>query len=187
MQRLVLAAGVAHAVGRDERQAESRGKIDQRLVALLLLAPAVALQFDVHAPGEEMGEPLEHGPGRVRAAAVAGQRLGERSLVAAGEQVQAGGELLDLLPARRRGAFRLPPSRGGEQLAEIPVAGGRFDEQREAARGKIGEDDLGSDQRAQAGGARRFVEPGCAGDPVAVDQGDRRQAELGGARHEILR
>ena len=113
VQGLVFLPGVAHAVGRDERQAEPRGERGERLVAVLLFAPAMALQLDVEPPGEEVREPLEHRPRRVRAAAVAGQRLRERSLVATGQEVQSGAELRDSPPSS-------PPRRLSASPAPLP-------------------------------------------------------------------
>src|SRR3954454_6772599 len=83
VQRLVLSLSVAHAVGGEEGEAELAGEADEGLIAMLLLAPAVALELDVEPAAEEMGEALEHPAGGVDPPFR--QLAGERALLAAGQ------------------------------------------------------------------------------------------------------
>ncbi len=92
------AAGVAHAVRGDEREAERAGEVDERAVALLLVAEAVALQLDVEAAREDAPELVEKLPRRVGAVRPRAAR-GDRPLVAAGQAGEPLGVLRRLLPA----------------------------------------------------------------------------------------
>ena len=52
---------IAHTIGRDHRQTEMRGKTEQRLIAALLLALLVPLQFDIEiAAAIDRRQPIEH-------------------------------------------------------------------------------------------------------------------------------
>jgi len=85
---------VARATGRDQWQSQLPREIEERPVAVLLGAQAVALQFDVEPPREEMDEVRELAPGGVEAAV--DEPLGEDTLSAAGQTVEAVGVSLDL-------------------------------------------------------------------------------------------
>ncbi len=104
-------------------------------------------------------------------------------------------------------AFGAAAGGGGEQLAEVAVALAGFDQEQQPlpfegpqgglaagalARRRerepvLGQHDLGADQRADAGGPGRLEETRRAVDAGTVGQGDRRQAELGGAGHQVFR
>ena len=121
VQRLILTGSVAHAVGGEQGEAELAGEIDQRLVPVLLLAQAVALQLDVQAAVEEMGQPLEQTPGGIDPPF--GQLAGERPLVAAGQAVETRRVLGEQVPGDARLPLAPAARGGGHQLAEIAVAG----------------------------------------------------------------
>ncbi len=65
---LVLARGVADAAGGDDGQPEAAGELEHGLVAVLLVAEVVALELDVEAAGEEIGEAGELAAGAVETA-----------------------------------------------------------------------------------------------------------------------
>ena len=109
----------------------------------------------------------------------------ERPVRAAGEAVQPGGVLLDLLPRRPRLALRAAGGGGGEQAAEVRVAGAVLDQQPERAR--VLDRDLGADERPHAGAPRGREEARRAVDAVAVGERERVVAERGGALDQVLR
>src|SRR5262249_42837828 len=109
----------------------------------------------------------------------------EGSLGTTGEAVQPSGMLLHLLPGGQRIAFGTARRGGGEQAAEIRVAGAVLDHERQGAR--VRDDDLRSHQGAHAdtpcGGeeARRSV------DAVTIAQGERVVAERRRPFDQVLR
>ena len=134
-------AGVAHAVGGDQGEPEAGGEVEGGAVAVLLVAEPVALQLDVEAAGEEGGEAFEEVPRGVEAAPTGGEGVRQRPLLAAGQAVEPLGVRGDQLPARPRLPLRPAAGGGGQQLAEVAVAGAVADEQGqagEAARGVAG-------------------------------------------------
>src|SRR5262249_47301128 len=83
---------------------------------------------------------------------------------------------LALLPAERA---------GGEEPAEVPVAGAILDEEMERAR--VAHDDVRADDRAHAGALGRLEEARRAVESVSIRERDRIVPERRGARDEILR
>ena len=86
VQLLVLRAGVASAVGRDEREIPPPGQIHERLVAVLLLAQPVPPDLDVEPPGEDRREADERLPSRLEPSPRESPR--ERPLLAARQAVE---------------------------------------------------------------------------------------------------
>ena len=211
VQRLVLSLSVAHAVGGEEGEAELAGEADQGLVAMLLLAPAVALELDVEPAAEEMGEALEHPAGGIEPPL--GQLAGERALLAAGQQVEPGRVLGQEIPGNAR--ISLGPSAGGgrDQLAEVAIAGavrGEEGEPRLGVHGTAGErivrhqaegteassglpeaglvlqHHLGAHQGLDSRLLRRLEEARRRVDAVGVHQGHGRQLQRRRPVHQIL-
>ena len=115
-----LTAGVADPAGGDDGQPEAAGEIEHGLVAVLFVAEVVALDLDVEAAGEEIGEAFELAAAGVEPAVE--EALVDEALGAAGEAVEALGVDRDL---RFGGAgLALGPAAGGlgEEAAEVAVA-----------------------------------------------------------------
>ena len=113
VMRLIVRAGAEKGlVGRDQRQAEPIGKIDQLRLDRTLMVEAVALDFDVKALVEQLGERLHALGGEF--AALAGESAVDRPFRAAGEGDQAA-----LFRKRRErhmrvlAVLRLEPGLGG--------------------------------------------------------------------------
>ena len=129
---LSFARGVAHAVGGDERQPQAPRQIDERAVAVLLVAPEVALQLDVKPPGKDRGE-------RARGLAPASsasprERARERPLRRRPSGSGAPRRAPRPAPSVTRvSPFALPARAGGDEAAEVLVAGAVFDEESETA------------------------------------------------------
>ena len=124
VQLLVLGARIADAVRGDERQAKAPREIDERDVAMLFVAPMMALQLDVRAPVEDAADLVQQRFRLVDAALR--QRMRERPFIAAGDAVQSGRMLRDEVPGEPRLALSAGQRAGREQLAEIAIAGRDF-------------------------------------------------------------
>ena len=123
---------VADAVRRDERQAEPPREIDERPGCG---APPRA----GGGAAARRGAVRERSRRGARAPAVAastpsgGERARDRTLVAAGQAVQALRVRRDLLPRDGGLPFRLAERARRDQAAEVPVAGAALDEESETA------------------------------------------------------
>ncbi len=157
--------GVGGAVGGDQRDAETAGAFDDGLVARLLFAMVVALQFGVEV--------------------VAAEDVEQALVGMAGEADEAAGEFGDLFEGG--GAFALFGAQlhAGDQAAEVLVAFASFDQQRIGD--AVGAGDLGADVRADAGLLGGHVEARRAVDAVAVDDRHGGHAELARRRRPVPR
>jgi hypothetical protein len=99
-QLALVGRGVADAVGGQQRQTQGARNAHGSLIAMLLVAVVVALQFDIHiARAEDVHQPLDLAQCLVIAAAR--QRRRQRAFVAAGQADQAFGKLRDIGQQRR--------------------------------------------------------------------------------------
>ena len=185
---------IANAVGGDDRQTQRGGERKQRLVAALLVAAAVALQFEIEMRGAVDGcEPVDDFARGMRCRSAQGR--GERAFVAAGETDQASGKLFEIFErgcAFGLGGFAHLEAR--DELAEILIAGLRCAEQEQARRlcrmlmrqpGRRREHvaegahgNLRADVRAHAAAHARGVKARRAVEAVAVGKREGRHAEL---------
>ena len=194
------------AVGRDDRHAECRRQIDERLVVRFFVAAEMPLQLDVHAvAAEQADETIDQAADAVAAAV-------ERR--AADERDEAAGPAVQILQRQRAFAFRRAQLHAGDQPAEVSIALLAFRRGRAAPRWKGWRADGGTDPSsrrsdpalpallplpsslivssapmigAEAGGRRGLVKPGRAVHAVAIEQRHRRIAELGGAIDDRFR
>ena len=121
--------------------------LDERLVAMLLVAAAVALQLDVRGgPGRSTGDASR--TSRARCGSLVAQEPHGKPLVAAGQAVEPRGVLRDEIPVVARLALRPAQRTRGEELAEVAVAVAAFDEKRQARR--IGQATMGERVRYRA-------------------------------------
>ena len=111
------------------RRSRSR-EVDERGVALLLFAPAVALQLDVEPAGEDAASRSSSLARGVEAAV--GESAAPPATRRRRSSVQPLGVRRHLLERHRGLALRLPERAGGDQAAEVLVAGAVLDEQGEA-------------------------------------------------------
>ena len=156
--------GVAHAVGGEERQAVMAGEIDESLVERFFGAIVVALEFDEDVLCAEQFE--------------------EAGVGTRGEADQALRELGEFFGSGRAFAFFRAHLHAGDQSAEVLIAGAIFGQQRIAV--AVGAGDLGADVCAEPGLFRGHVEAGGAGDVVAVEDGEGREVERGGAGDQFF-
>ena len=129
VQLLVLVAGIAHTVGGHQGQVEPSRDIDERLVAVLLVAQSMSLELDVNASLEQMGQVEELSPGGVCTAHL--QNMGQELSVSAGEAVEPRAVFLEVLPIDPSVTLGSPSSRTGQQSTQIAVANAVADEQGE--------------------------------------------------------
>ena len=132
-ERLVSPLGVAHAVGGQEGQTQSSGQCRERLVALLLVTLAMALQLDVESAFEDAVQTVEGLSSGLDPAMREG--VSDGAFVAAGQTVQSLGVLLEHRPGHRRFALGSIASRGGEQATEVAVSPTTADQQAESCLG----------------------------------------------------
>src|ERR1017187_5396193 len=86
---------MTNAIAGDHRQSQSRGQRKQRLIAALLVAAAVALQFEVEMRGAEDGlEPVSDFASSITASMR--QRYGQRSLITSSKTDEPSGKLFDI-------------------------------------------------------------------------------------------
>ncbi len=175
-QRPAGGRGVAHVVGGDDGHAARGGEIGEAAGEPLPGALEMAVHVDGETIAEDALQPIEV-EGRLRSH--------QRPLRAAGEAVQPGGMLLELLPGRQGIALGTARRRGGEQAAEIRVAGAVLDQEGQDAR--IRDDDLRSHQGAHAGTARGGEEARRSVDAVTIAQGEGVVAECRRPLDQILR
>jgi hypothetical protein len=97
---------------------------------MFLVAQPVTLQLDVETAVEGGFETLQQPLGRVEPALLQGP--GERALVAAGQAPKSRGVLLQELPVDPGLALGAAAGGGGQQPAEVAVAGAVGDQEREA-------------------------------------------------------
>ena len=116
-QLAVILLRIAHAVGRNHRQAQALRYAKQRLVAALLFALLVPLQFEIHiAAPVNRRQPLGDLPRLAFSAAR--ERRRQRSLLAACQADQSGGKFFQVLNRRRAlGLRRLAHFEARDQLA----------------------------------------------------------------------
>ena len=204
VQVLVGPPRVAHAVRRDEREAERPASRDERLVAMLLLAEAMALELDVQPAGEDRAPTRELGARGVQT--TRRERARDRSLVPSRERVQSDRVLAHRVGRNEGLPFHLSERAGGQEPAEVAVSAAVLDEKRQPrpARPRGGRRGGGrggkkgggggrstisppGDESADAGGLRRLVETGRAIDAVGVDERHGGKTAPGGLFHEIFR
>src|SRR5207237_2029832 len=183
MQFLVLGTRVTNAVRGDERQSHAAREVDECEIAMRLIATPMTLQLDVRFAGKDARDFVQQRLGILNAAR--GERPRERAFIAAGQASQSLRVLFDQLPRVRRRPFRSRHRAGGNQPAEILIAGAILDEQRDA-RVVVIDDELRSNERANAGLLRRAVKTRRAVNAVRVDERHRRYAARGGVIDEIL-
>jgi len=92
----------------------------------------VPLQLDVHAPRKERAPAGELGSRPVDPAG--DERARDRAFVAAGEDVEAGAVQGDVIARDEPFPLALTERAGGDQPAQVPVAGPDLDEKCEAGR-----------------------------------------------------
>ena len=181
---------VGDGIGRDQRQVERIGELDQPVLGGDLDGIAAAREFDVEPAREQGRQAFEQGPSSVRRTFC--DQAGGGPLPAGGQCDQAGievGERRELdMGLIAVGAVHV---RGRDQSAEVEIALlvlGEKDEPVEPASGQVGgtgdadgraDDRLNALGRAIVGEAHRRVEP------VAVGQGDGREAERVGALGDV--
>ncbi len=128
---------IAHAVGRDDGQAERARDLDRCLVARFFFAQKMALQLDVNILAAEDRDQALDGAARFFHPAL-GQRGGQRTVVASGQADEAGGIFAQIVFAGgdhfRRRVFRAAHLHARNQPAKVLVAGAGFDEQGNTAR-----------------------------------------------------
>ena len=132
VQLLVFGAGIARAVGRDERETGAPRQLDERLVAVLLLAQPVPPDLDVEPPGKDPGEPAERLPPRLEP--VPRERPRERSLLAARQAMESRRVRRDLLERDARLSLGLAGRALRDEAAEVLVAGAVLDEESDSRR-----------------------------------------------------
>jgi hypothetical protein len=127
VQLLVLRARVTDTIGREKRQPQRPREIDERTVAVLFSAETVPLQLDREPSRKDRREPLERLPRGIDAAG--SERPGGRALVAARQAPEPFRARRDVFERDRGLPLRLSERAGGNQAAEVPVAGPVFDEE----------------------------------------------------------
>ncbi len=160
--------------GRNRPHPQPVGQLGEQPVAAGVAARVRALQLD--------GEPVaaEHRPqpqGQLLglAQAALGHRPGEDAVAGAARQaVQAVGVPGDLVE-RRHGSAAVAGVGGGDQPAQVAIAGGVLDQQGEV--GAAGQRDLGAGDGPQAGLAGGVGERQRPAQAVVVGQRDRLVAE----------
>src|SRR2546423_13708573 len=147
MQRLIR---------RNEGYVARAGEGDETLEVVLLSPVEVALDLDETARlAEDRHEPLER---RARGVAIARRdRCRERSARATGETDEPGGMRFEVVPARRRRAFRSAQLHLRDQTAEVLIALAVLDEERQTR--AAGERDLGAHERLDPRVDRGAVQP----------------------------
>ena len=133
VELLVLRAGVAHAIRREQRQPQPPRQIDERLVAVLLLAQVVPFELDVQSAREEAGQGLQERPRGVEPSLCQSPR--DRPLLASGQAIQPIGVRGDLLEGDKRLTLGATQGSSGQETAEVLVASSVFDEEGETGVG----------------------------------------------------
>jgi hypothetical protein len=175
-QRAVVRHRVPHVVRRHDRHAMRVGEVGESPRQPRAGPVAMMMHVDGEAVGEDALQPIE--PCRRR------RGIDERAVVAAGETEEPVRVRFDLLPSDASLALLSTECAGGEQPAEVRVAGAILDEQMQHARAL--DDDVGPDDRAYAGLLRGLEEARRAGEAVAVRERDRVVPERRGAGDEVL-
>ena len=169
-------ARVAHAVGGHRARPSASARSSSAWLAASCAPPAVALDVDRHAGA------------RPKSAQQARQPVGVGRAPSVSTPGSATRPVRTPPRARRSRSAPLPLGTPAfmsrDQPAEVPVAGAALDQHRQAA--AAGERQLRAHERADARGLRGLEEARRAGHAVAIDQRHRRQAELGGALHQLL-
>ena len=132
VELLVPLPRVPDAVRRDERKPEAAREIDDGAVAVLLLAQPVPLQLHVEASGKDRAPFLELLRGRVDSSRR--ERAGEGPLVASRQNVEPRRVLRDLLAGDEPLPLLAAERAGGDEAAEVAVAGLVLDEEGEPCR-----------------------------------------------------
>ena len=133
----LLGPRIAHAVGREDGQAERVRDLDHCLVARFFFAQKMSLKLDINIVATEDRYQALDGAARFFHPAI-GERGGERTVVASGQADQPGSMLAQIVFAsgdhfRRRvlGAAHL---HARDQPAKVLVAGAGLDQQGNTAR-----------------------------------------------------
>ena len=167
-----------------------RREIAQRVVVRFLVAQQVPLQLDADvAAAERPDQPIDQ-------AADAESRTVDGG--AAGQRDQAADVAVEIVERQRALAFRRRQLHPRQQPAEIAVAVTRRDEDGQAEKTGLGRSRFGGSRFERDGqlGADDGFQPGAPGgkvkardavDAVAIEQRQRRIAELGGALHQRFR
>ena len=186
MRLVVGAGGEIGLVGRDQRQAEAVGEVDQRRLGGALGFEPVALHLDIEPVAEDVGEPLEAALGEV--GHVGPQRPVDRAARAAGQRDQASGaEERGERDVRLVALLRIEPE-GGDEPHQVSVAGFGLGEEHDRRPGeaKLGEArgggrrvaevdrDLRADDRLDAGLGELFRKLERAEQVVGVGDRERR-------------
>ncbi len=157
--------GVRDAVGCEQRQLQLAGDGDGGLVAMLLIAIVMALEFDEDVVAAEDVDHLLH--------SFTAETNQTRGMF--GDVFSGGG-----------GAFLIAMSGAqfdfGQQAAQVLIALARLGQQRVAE--AFGRHHFGADDRAHAGFLRLLVEAHGARKTVAVEQRHGGRAEFGRARDQ---
>ncbi len=193
-QRAPARPRVSDAIRGHGGQPERGGRVQERLVGRLLLAPTVALYVEHHAAAAEgIDEPRQEIDVQLNRVRPRGGPQAQR--VDARQRHEALAEPVEHPGAKAPRPFGRAGLHARDQPAQVAVAALRLDEQgqcprlglRRRARGVIGERQLRPDDRSDAPGPCRLAEPRRAAQPVAVDEGDGRIAQLGRPFDEVLR
>ena len=170
------------AVRCHDRQPAPARNFDDGLVARLLVAAEMALQFGIHVPAPiDAEEPLHT------------FHSGFKSLAQGKRQRPAGASgQADESPGKRRQVFigccafplLRPQFHLRDEAAQVPIPALTFDEQRQAA--PLNGRDFGAEVRLDSGLSGRQVKPRRAVDTVPIQESQRRHLELRGARRQGL-
>jgi hypothetical protein len=126
VQPLICVSGIAHTVGGYQGQVEPSCHVDESLVTVLLGPQSVSLKLDVDAPLEKMRQVAELLLGRVGTCRF--QNVRQQLSVSAGQAVEPGAVLFEILPTDPSFTFGSSSSRTGQQSAEVAIAGVVADE-----------------------------------------------------------